>query len=95
MDYLFNVTTNTTDLDTTKIHLNSVISTQGAQFMGLDLKDFYLGTIMKRYEYVKFKIDIIPEEIVTQYNFMSMWTTSDISTSKFAKACTDYRRRED
>ena len=68
VDYPFNVSTNTTDLDTTKIHFNSVISTPGARFMGLDLKDFYLGTIMKRYEYAKIKIDIIPMEIVTQYH---------------------------
>lgn len=49
VDYPFNVSTNTTDLDTTKIHFNFVISTRGARFMGLNLKDFYLGTIMKRY----------------------------------------------
>ena len=30
VDYPFNVTTNTTDLDTTKIHFNSVISMRGA-----------------------------------------------------------------
>jgi hypothetical protein len=68
VDYPFNVSTNTTDLDTTKIHFNSVISTPGARFMGLDLKDFYLGTIMKQYEYAKIKLDLIPMEIVTQYH---------------------------
>ena len=35
--------------------------------MVADIKDFYLNTEMKRYEYMKLKLDIIPEEIVLQY----------------------------
>jgi hypothetical protein len=43
--------TPTADLLTVKLLLNSVISTPNAKFMTLDLKDFYLMTPMKRYEY--------------------------------------------
>ena len=50
-----------------KIMLNSVISTPGARFMSIDIKNFYLATPMKRYEYCKIKLDTLPEEIIKEY----------------------------
>jgi len=44
--------TPTTDLLTVKILLNSTISTPNANFMTMDIKDFYLNTPMARYEYM-------------------------------------------
>ena len=38
--------TPTVDLLTVKLLLNSVISTAGARFMTIDIKDFYLNTLM-------------------------------------------------
>ena len=35
--------------------------------MTLDLKIFYLNTPMSRYEYVRIKIEDIPEEIIVEY----------------------------
>jgi hypothetical protein len=43
--------TPTADLLTVKLLINSIISTTGAKFMTLDIKDFYLNTPMARYEY--------------------------------------------
>jgi hypothetical protein len=43
--------TPTADLLMVKLLLNSIISTPHAKFMTLNLKDFYLMTPMKRYEY--------------------------------------------
>jgi hypothetical protein len=43
--------TPTADLLTVKNLLNSVISTSNPKFMTLNLKDFYLMTPMKQYEY--------------------------------------------
>ena len=40
------------DLLTIKLLLNSVISTEGARFMTLDIKNFYLGTPLEKYEYM-------------------------------------------
>ncbi len=48
--------------------LNSVISTPGAWFMSLDIKNFYLNMPMSRYEYIQIKIDDVPEDIIKQYN---------------------------
>ncbi len=33
----------------------------------LDVKDFYLNTPMKRYEYMRIKITNIPKEIINEY----------------------------
>jgi hypothetical protein len=38
------------------MHLNSVISTRGAKYMTVDIKNFYLNTPMVRHEYVRMKM---------------------------------------
>jgi hypothetical protein len=43
----------TADLLTIKLLINSVISTAGAKFMTMDIKDFYLNTPMDRYKYMR------------------------------------------
>jgi hypothetical protein len=50
------------------MQVNSVISAQRAQYMTLNLKIFYLNTPMTRYEYVRIKIEDVPEEIIVEYN---------------------------
>jgi hypothetical protein len=52
VNYPGDVGTPTADLTLVKMHLNSVISTRGARYMTLDVKNFYLNTPMARYEYV-------------------------------------------
>lgn len=68
IDYLGDVSTKTADLSTAKILFNSVLSTPTAQFMTGDLKDFYLGTPMDHYEYMRVPIRMIPPDIMLQYN---------------------------
>lgn len=36
--------------------------------MTLDIKNFYLNTPMTRYEYVRLKLDDVPDEIIVEYN---------------------------
>ncbi|KAL7460864.1 hypothetical protein ACHAXS_001301 [Conticribra weissflogii] len=47
---------------------NSVVSTPGARFACFDVKNFYLGTWMDQYEYMKMPIALIPEHIIQQYD---------------------------
>jgi hypothetical protein len=49
-DYPGEVTTHTADLTTSKILWNSVISTEGARFMGIDIKSFFITATLDRYE---------------------------------------------
>jgi hypothetical protein len=50
-----------------KVLLSSIISTENVQCLILDVKDFYLNTPMKRFEYMQLKLDHIPEEIIIKY----------------------------
>jgi hypothetical protein len=60
--------TPTADLLSVKLLLNSIISTDNAKFMTIDIKDFYLMTPMKRYEYFRMKLDLFPQDIIDEYN---------------------------
>ena len=72
IDYPGAVTTKTTDLITAKLLINSVISTDGAKFMGIDIKDFYLNNELPRKEYIRIAIKLIPEEIIELYNLREL-----------------------
>ena len=66
------VTTPTAYLITAKLIFNSVLSTKNAKFMCADIANFYLNNLMERYEYMKLPLDIIPEEIIQQYNLRNL-----------------------
>ena len=58
----FDCGTPTAELLTIKLLLNSVISTPGAKFMTIDISNFYLNTPMDRYEYMRMKLDMFPDD---------------------------------
>jgi hypothetical protein len=68
IDYPGELTTRTADLTTTKLPWNSVISTPGSRYMCLDIKNFYLGTPMARFKYMKIPIEVFPPATIKQYN---------------------------
>eukprot|EP00804_Cyclotella_cryptica_P023643 CCRYP_011955-RA/>CCRYP_011955-RA protein AED:0.39 eAED:0.39 QI:0/-1/0/1/-1/1/1/0/123 len=59
-DYPGELTSALADLTTSKILWNSVLSTTGAKFMGLDLKSFYLTAMLDRPEYMKMPLALFP-----------------------------------
>ena len=67
IQYLGELTTRTTDLHTTKIMLNSVISTRGARYMPADAANFYLATPIERKEYLRIAVEFIPQEFMDLY----------------------------
>ena len=68
INYPFAVSTPTSDLSTIKMLWNSVLSTPQAKFFSVDVENFYLGTPMKRPEFMRLPYKIIPQEIKTAYN---------------------------
>ena len=60
--------TPTADLITIKLLLNSVVSTKGAKFMCIDIKDFYLNTPLERPEYLRMKLTHFPQDVKDHYN---------------------------
>jgi len=68
IDYPGLVTANTADLKTIKLLINSTISSKDAKFMTLDIKDFYLGTILPRKEYMRISAKQISAKYVEEHN---------------------------
>ena len=64
---LYDVRIPTAHLPIIKMIRNSVLSTPGAQYMTLDISNFYLVTPMARPEYMRLPLKIIPQEIVSKY----------------------------
>ena len=64
--------TPTADMLTVKLLLNSIISTQHAKFMTIDIKDFYLMTPMDRPEYFRMSLELLPEDIIGEYKLRDM-----------------------
>ena len=67
INYPYTVTTETAEITTHKLLLNSVVSTPGAKYMTADIGNFYLGTPMDRPEYMFLPLSYIPDEIVQEY----------------------------
>ena len=74
INYPKNCGTPTADILKVKLLLNSVISTKGAKFMSIYIKDFYLNTPMSRYEYMRLKIAELPQYIINEYKLQNKET---------------------
>ena len=51
--------------------LNSVCSRPNGKFLTADIDNYYLNTPLDRPEYVRIKIDVIPQEFIDEYNLMA------------------------
>jgi hypothetical protein len=68
LDYSGDVATSTADITTFKILINSTLSTKDATMMMMDIKNYYLGTPLPRFEYMKMLLSRFPQEIIQKYN---------------------------
>jgi hypothetical protein len=82
LDYSGDVATSTADITTFKILINSTLSTEEATMMMMDIKNYYLGTPLPRFEYMKILLSRFPEEIVQKYNLNALtvdgWVYIDV-----------------
>jgi hypothetical protein len=72
LDYSGDVATSTTDITTFKIIINSTLSSEYAAVMMMYIKNYYLGTPLPRYEYMRMLLSRFPEEIVDKYNLKAL-----------------------
>jgi hypothetical protein len=72
LDYSGDVATSTADITTYKILINSTLSTKDAAMMMMDIKNYYLGTPLPRFEYMKMLLSRFPEEIIQKYNLNAL-----------------------
>ena len=68
LDYYRKTKTPIADLITLKLLLNSALSRLKANFMKVDIKNFYLETYFNNEQYIFLPSDLIPNEIMTTYN---------------------------
>jgi len=78
LNYDGNIKALTVDLVTMKLLLNSVLSTPGAKFMTINIKNFYLETDLKDKQYIFLLAELVPEEIMLKYNLYSKVHNSNI-----------------
>ena len=55
-----------------KIHINSTISRakNNAKYMCIDIKNFYLGTPMNYFQYMRIHKKFIPQELLGEYDII-------------------------
>ena len=53
--------------DHIKIMQNSVLSTKDAKYMCIDIKNFYVGTPLDRFEYMRIPLSMFPDHVAQQY----------------------------
>ena len=53
---------------TVKLFLNIIVLTPNEKFISIKVKDSYLNMPMPRYEYMRLKLNDLPENIIQQYN---------------------------
>jgi hypothetical protein len=64
--------TRTEGLTMAKILINSVISTLGAKFLVIDIKNFYLNNPLGRFEYMVINLSSLPQEKIDKYDLIEL-----------------------
>jgi hypothetical protein len=72
LDYSGDVATSMADITTFKILINSALYIEDAAMMMMDTKNYYLGTPLPRFEYMKILLSRFTEEIVQTYNLNAL-----------------------
>jgi hypothetical protein len=84
----------TANLTTSKIVFNDVVSMLNAKAMFTDINNFYLNTPLDHPEYMKLPIALIPDEIIEEYDLLSIMYTKEWYSCKLTGACMAYLRLE-
>jgi hypothetical protein len=72
LEYSSHMATSAANITTFKNLINSTLSTTDVATMMMDIKNYYLGTPLPRYEYMRMLLSRFPEEIVGKYNLTAL-----------------------
>ena len=86
LDYHGETSTETESIETAKILINSVLSTKNAKFMSIDISSFYIQNDLSDYQYIRFHISMIPQEIIDEYNLTSIMEDDGYCYAEIRKA---------
>ena len=97
INYPHKLTTTNADLTTSKFIWNSVLSTEDARFMDIDIKNFYLGPplALDWYKYTEIPIALSPQHTYTQYNLLQHVTGGYIYLSHDALPISNRRGKDE
>jgi hypothetical protein len=70
IDYPGSTSTPTSDITTFKCLANATLSDRDSRMCCADVKNFYLNTPMKKHEYMRIHISLIPPEIIEEYDLL-------------------------
>ena len=71
LQYDGETSTEVASMETTKIHINSTISTKGARYACADVGNFYTNSRLESPEYMRIHERDIPQEVKDEYNVMN------------------------
>jgi hypothetical protein len=88
LDYPGDASSPTVSMLDAKIHINSTISDahKGARHLGLDIKNYYLGTPMSYYQYLRVPPSVIPQEVWNDIRY-DISAQGDIENRQCARVC--------
>jgi hypothetical protein len=72
IEYPGDKSTRTAGLTTAKILINSVIFTLGANFLVIDIKNFFLNTPLGRFKYMVINLSSLPQETIDKYDLSEL-----------------------
>jgi hypothetical protein len=72
LDYSGDSTNSTAEITTLKVLINSTLSTKDAATMVMYIKNYYLGTPLPQFEYMKMLLSRFPEERIQKYNLNAL-----------------------
>jgi hypothetical protein len=72
IEYPCDKSTRTAGLATAKTLINIVISTLGAKFLVIDIKNFYLNTPLGQFEYMVINLSSLPQETIDKYYLIEL-----------------------
>jgi len=77
-DYTGEVSAATASITTLKCLLNSVVSTPNANFISIDIEDYYLNSKLTTPEYMIVERKLVPQEIIDHYNLEALFNNDKI-----------------
>jgi hypothetical protein len=76
LNYPGDVATSTADITAFIILISITLSTKVAAMMMVYIKNYYIGTPLPRFEYMKMRLSRFPEEIIQKYNLNALAVNS-------------------
>jgi hypothetical protein len=87
INYPIELTTQTTNMVSSKLLWNSTISTPGARFGGSNIKNMYLEMPLNSYEYMKMPLTLLPAVSIEGITTYTTRLSTDTSSWKSKRAC--------